>query len=243
MKTRRTSFLLLLLTVSVPLCSTAQSQDIGIKNSSDWWSYLRLEETPPSGAHGPVSFQNRVPAPSTFRIAGLTIGLADIQQIRARFGDAAEVSRGDAASGRQQICYASPSGSIHLIFEWGEVESILYLFEGGPQWDGMNYCASSSDVSEHISTASGLRIGLSPEQVKTILGTPSIITPHKQVYYFGYRIKTSAEELVRLRKQNSTMNEKEFRESFNYLDGEAYIEARFVSDKLNYLAISRSETY
>jgi len=37
------------------------------------------------------------------------------------------------------------------------------------------------------------------------------------------------------------MSDTEFHESFDYSDVEAYIEARFASGKLNYLAISRSE--
>jgi hypothetical protein len=39
------------------------------------------------------------------------------------------------------------------------------------------------------------------------------------------------------------MNEEEFVKNFEFADGEAYIEARFASGKLNYLAISKSETY
>jgi hypothetical protein len=223
--------------------SFAQTKHVRLENSSDWWSYLRLEELPPNGSNEKVTFQNRVPAESNFQIGELTIGLTDIQQIRNKLGDATEIERGDAASGRRQICYASPSGSIHLIFEWGEVDSVLYLFEGGPEWDGMNFCTQSPAVSKQVTTSSGLTIALSPEQVKTILGAPNIDTPDKQVYYFGYRTKTSAEGLVRLRKDNPNMNEQNFHQNFDYIDVEAYVEARFASGKLNYLAISRSETY
>src|SRR5262249_9261953 len=40
-----------------------------------------------------------------------------------------------------------------------------------------------------------------------------------------------------------TMNDAEFRTNYEYFDGAAYIEARFASGKVNYLAISKSETY
>jgi hypothetical protein len=248
MKTQwKSSFLLLftisLIIVSLTSYSFAQLQTVSIRNNSDWWSYLRLEGIPPTGVPPRVTFQNRLPAESNFQIAGLTIGLADIQQIRTKLGDAAEIERGDAASYRGQICYVSSSGSTHLIFEWGEVEPVLYLFEGGPEWDGMNFCASSHAVTKQLATASGLKIGLSSEQVKTILGAPNTDTPDKLVYYFGYRTKTSAEGLIRLRKDNPNLTEPEFHENFDYIDVEAYVEARFASGKVNYLAISRSETY
>jgi hypothetical protein len=132
---------------------------------------------------------------------------------------------------------------VHVIFELGEVDSVVYLFEDGPKWNGSELCASSKAVSEETSTASGLRLGLEPEQVKKILGGPSIVTPRKFVYYFGYRTKTPPQALAKLRKDHPEMNDAEFRENYEYADGEAYIEARFVSGKLNYLAISRSETY
>jgi hypothetical protein len=45
------------------------------------------------------------------------------------------VERGDAASSRNQICYISTSGSVHLIFEFGEINSVLYLFEDGAAWN------------------------------------------------------------------------------------------------------------
>jgi len=86
-----------------------------------------------------------------------------------------------------------------------------------------------------------LEIG--PQQVKRILGEPSIATPGKLVYYFDYRKKSTPKELVELRKKMSDMNDEEFAKNFKFADGEAYIEARFASGKLNYLAISKSETY
>ena len=39
------------------------------------------------------------------------------------------------------------------------------------------------------------------------------------------------------------MSDTDFRQDFEYFDVENYIEARFTSGKLTYLAISKSETY
>ena len=56
----------------------------------------------------------------------------DFAEIRFKLGAATEVERGDAASGRNQICYTTSSGSVHLIFEFGEADSVLCLFDDGP---------------------------------------------------------------------------------------------------------------
>jgi hypothetical protein len=195
----------------------------------------------------PITFQRREPAKTNFQIAGIT-GIAlgetwDLSVIRSKFGEATEVERGDAASGRNQICYTPSSGNVHLIFELGEVDSLLYLFEDGPKWNGSQFCAASKAVGPDTSTASGLRLGLRPQQVKNILGDPNIATPSRLVYYFEYKMKTPPEALVRLRETYRNMSDAEFGRNFEYADGEAYIEARFSSGKLNYLVISKSETY
>ena len=214
-------------------------------DSSDWWSYTRLEELPYQEPQHPIHFQTREPAENNFQIAGVTLDAPrhDFSVIRSKFGEVTEVERGDAASGRNQICYISTSGSVHLIFEFGEVNSVLYLFEGGAAWNGSELCTRSKSVSTNSSTASGLRLGIRPEQVKAILGDPSMATPKKLVYYFGYKKKTSAETLAEFRKNHLDMTNAEFGENFEYADVEAYVEARFASGKLNYLAISKSETY
>ena len=49
--------------------------------------------------------------------------------------------------------------------------------------------------------------------------------------------------MAELRKNNADMTDAEFGKNFEYADGEAYVEARFASGQLNYLAISKSETY
>src|SRR5713226_6493451 len=107
------------------LIGSAMSQGTPVRlDSSDWWSYTRQEELPFREPRQPVRFQSREPAESNFQIAGITLGATwDFSEIRSKFGEGTEVERGDAASGRHQICYVSSSGSVHLIFELGEVDS------------------------------------------------------------------------------------------------------------------------
>jgi hypothetical protein len=224
-------------------CAAGQNNSVRM-DSSDWWSYTRQEELPVEQPSQQIKFQSRKPEGANFQIAGIELGEKwDFSAVRSKFGEATEVQRGDAASGRDQICYRSSAGNLHLIFELGEVNAVLYLFEGGPKWSGSELCETSDLVSEQTSTASGLRLGMQPEQVTEILGNPNVATPQRLVYYFGYRGKTSPEALAELRKAHPEMNDGEFRSNYEYFDGEAYIEVRFRSGKLNYVAISKSETY
>src|SRR5215469_3821085 len=87
-------------------------------DSSDWWSYTRQEELPYQEPEHPIQFQKREPAESNFQIAGVTLDdpRHDFSLVRSKFGEGTEVERGDAASGRNQICYVSTSGDVHLIF-------------------------------------------------------------------------------------------------------------------------------
>ena len=224
-------------------CAAAQTAPLRM-DSSDWWSYTRQEELPNEQPSQPVKFQNRKPAEANFRVAGIALGERwDFSTVRSKFGDAKEIQRGDAASGRNQICYSSSTANIHLIFELGEVDAVVYLFEDGHTWNGRELCAKSKAVSEQTSTDSGLRLGLQPAQVIRILGDPNISTPKKLIYYFGYKGKTPAKTLAEFRAEHANMTDSEFLKNYEYFDGEAYIEARFTSGKLSYLAISKSETY
>lgn len=227
------------------LVGSAVAQGTPVRlDSSDWWSYTRQEELPVPKTREPIKFQNREPVETNFEIAGVTLGAKwDFSDARSMFGETTEVERGDAASGRNQICYKSKSGSVHLIFELGEVDAVFYLFKDGPKWNGSDFCTVSDALFGNTSTASGLALGLTPSQVKVILGDPSVDTPSKLVYYFEYKKKTPAKAIAEFRKQNPNMSEGDLLKNFGYADVESYVEARFASGKLNYLAVSRSEAY
>ena len=188
--------------------------------------------------------QKRKPAESNFQIAGVTLGtFEEFKRIQSTFGKTTEVERGDAASSRHQICYAAPAGDRHFVLEYGEVEAVAYLFEGGPKWNGEKLCRRSAHLSRDLVTVSGLRLGLSPEQIESILGKPNAALPDKMVYFFEFQQKTPPKDLAKLRKDNPKMTEEAFHGNFDVVDVWAYIEARFLAGKLNYLAVERSEAY
>src|SRR6266852_3361514 len=109
---------------------TQSAREIRIEDDSDWWSLQRNDEIPEG-----VKPSRGMARPLLFKIAGITLG-AEPAKITKLLGRAIDVSRGDASTGRNQNCYVSQSGETHLIFEWGEVDSAVYLFSDGKKWNG-----------------------------------------------------------------------------------------------------------
>jgi hypothetical protein len=107
--------------VSVLMVGT-YSQTKSRGDSSDWWSINRDDPGRPFAASSAKELKA-----SNFEIAGLTLG-ADVDAIGVRLGKATAIDRGDASTGRSQVCYRlNESALTHLIFEFGADESVLYL--------------------------------------------------------------------------------------------------------------------
>jgi transglutaminase-like putative cysteine protease len=238
--------LALLLPLAAPL--RAQSGPATYRgDESDWWSLLR-SDTP----REPASPEIRRFSSSNLRILGIVItegdllGLDDLLgRVSSKLGKTTVIERGDAATGRTQICYTSPvhPGSLYLIFEGGETDLSFYLFAEGPRWKGGDRCVGSKLISSTLATASGLRWGLTRQQVEAILGKPTTSSENRLIYWGISKQKTSQETLRKLRLQEPTMSEKDFRDNFESCNLSVYIETRFSRDKLIYLAVSASVDY
>ena len=117
-----------------PLAGLAtQSDDTVRLDNSDWWSTSRSSD---SGED--IKTQERELASPNFRVLGVTLGETMFSRAATKLGKATTVERGDASTGRRQVCYSSagPQEKVHLIFEQGEVGYTFYLFAGGPAWEG-----------------------------------------------------------------------------------------------------------
>lgn len=233
-KIASTSLALLFMTIYVP----AQTYPYGHEyDNSDWWStYTSTDEATE------IKAQNRLPASSDYRILGITLGgnrSRNFRDVVAKLGKATIAMRGDASTGRDQICYMSAGGSkkVHLIFEQGELDDSFYLFAGGLDWTGSDRCVVSSLVTPHLATASGIHLGQSPFGVEAILGKPSIASKNKIVYSFVVKRRMNPEEIQKIRKQRPDARDEDFTYHISLS-----IEARFDHSKLSYLVVSRSDT-
>src|ERR1700682_5815786 len=203
--------LTLLALLFCPAICTAVTSTVRINDSSDWWSMLN--ERSPEVILEP---QHREPASSNFQILGVDLEQG-FTELAAKLGQAKVVERGDGAAGRSQLCYesADDSGAVHLIFEHGEINHSFYLFAGGANWKGDELCLKSKRVSRGLKTASGLALGLTPNQLEAILGGASSRTKDKLLYEFQVDKTISAEEFKELRKRFPHQTDKELHESYD----------------------------
>jgi hypothetical protein len=153
---------------------------------------------------------------SNFIIAGVSLTSTPFTSAIEKLGYAQKVKRGDASTARRQLCYGvkgkPPS---FLVFESAEVSEGFYLFSSKKEWKGRKRCTGTSPT-QAWKTDSGLRLGMSPAQFQTILGKPDDTHDNRFLY-------------LRQFKQNGA-------------DVTQYVEARFADSRLNYLAVSRTDT-
>src|SRR5690349_16633249 len=101
-----------------------------LNNGSDWWSLIG--HAGGGGYFDPPYYptrDRRLPAPD-FVILGVDLQAeSPIDQAKNRIGMAPVLSRGDASTGRAQICFKSAldDGRYKLIFEEGELDSVVYM--------------------------------------------------------------------------------------------------------------------
>jgi hypothetical protein len=209
-------------------------------DNSDWWSYTRRPEADDEA----ISQKRELPA-SNFQILGFKLNDETFGKATAKLGKATVVERGDASTGRSQICYASPGrqSKTYLIFEKGEVNDAFYLLNVGPDWKGSELCTESNLVTANLSTASGLHLGQTSAQVRAILGKPSVVADDKIIYSLGVEKKTSAADFENLKQRNPQLSQGELHRDYESYTLGVYIETRFLSGKLVYLAISKTEGY
>ena len=230
--------LFLSLLPSVVLSAQNTHKDTSIDDNSDWWSIIREnanEET--------IKPETKDVGESNFKILGITVGEDELSAIQTKLGKAAVITRGDAGSGRSQICYQSEDGKTHLIFENGEVQYAFYLLTGGEKWTGINLCAKSKIVSSGVSTLSGIHLGQSPGEIEIILGKPTKSLPTgDRIYFRQIRKRNTPAELKKLRQSHADISDQEFHQNYDFYDLTAYIVARFSNSKLIYLGVSKAET-
>ncbi len=230
------SLLIFLTTASI---SFSQSNfDRKADYDSDWWSIIRENSNPEN-----LKPEQKDTAGSNFKIVGVTLGSDDLDAIQKKLGTADVRGRGDAATGRQQICYVAGDGKTYLTFETGEVESAFYLFNRGHKWDGMEACANARIGAVAWKTMSGLHLGLDPTQVQAILGKPTAFLKNGTwIYFRQVEKRTSTPDLLRFRKTYPNLSDKEFHENYDFYYLTVDIRAKFKSRHLVYLGVCKSET-
>jgi hypothetical protein len=204
------------------------------RGDDDWWSLLK--DVKPFACQTP---SREKPNGANFVIAG--VNLRDGQPIDDAEKKIAKPwaisSRGDAGSSRDQICFKSASerGRFKLIFEQGEIASVAYLIDGGPDWTDSYKCVVSQKVSEKLATASGLHLGMTAAEVEKILGKPCAESNDSVEYFFDYQYLLPLDERQRLKGKGDLSADEP-------VDWFSNMQIKFRGAKACYIAISTGET-
>jgi len=212
---------------------------VRLKDDSDWWSLTKGYDV-----GRVVKVQQRELPPGSFQILGVQLEDELLATAIGKLGPATNIERGEAGEWRSQLCYSLAGESQHayLIFETGEIDRAFYLFKG-PAWNGNDKCAATNLAAGKLATGSGLHLGQSRAEVIAILGKPSGEREGEMVYSVESRKKNSPAELKKLRKRSSQMSDQDFDKFFAVADLSAIVVLKFAESRLNYIAVSKSETY
>jgi hypothetical protein len=211
---------------------------IRLEDNSDWWSLMK-DDTFGAG----VKPSDKLLNDADLTIAGIRLG-KDSSDVPRKFGATTEIERGDAANGRQQLCYRSPKDETFLIFEWGEEESAAYLFDSNKSWSGRDKCSPLKLVNRQIATVRGLRLGSSVEDVTHVLGKPTQQADGAIVYSFQADKKNSPGQIAKFLKEYKEANGSEGNpKDYQHQTVTSYIEARFQNSRMTYFAIITDETF
>jgi len=196
-------------------------------------------------------------ASANFRISGVDLASDEDVLLQAAkvLGKTQIESSGDAADSKSEVCYRSVTDrdNTHLIFGRGEVDFWFILSSDGSVWEGTHACSRSGKIADDATTDSGLRLGLTEQQVLTVLGlaTEKSQDLRRHTEFLTYRLetrkKTDPQKLARWWQQEikktPTANHQEFLENYESYTLEVYISARFVDDSLTRLYVSWSAQY
>ena len=214
------------------------SSDIHRGDNSDWWSNRRTLESDNS-----IKTEEQDPPEKHLQISVVRLRDDMFTIATTHFGKTPLISRGDAATSRDQLCYVSKDKpKIHLVLEETETTFAFYLFEGGPAWDTSGLCAPSPLINETLATLSLLHLGQLDSQVLRILGPPTNRRKNEFIYSYHVEKTTTPEDLKLLREKYPQMTEKDFHANYDFHDLTAGIRARFKNSRLIYLSATRAET-
>jgi hypothetical protein len=236
----RTSPIVTGLLLFIPaLVLAAQAAHYNLQDASDWWSVL-------NEYHSRTVLKLRLPTPSAdLKILGVGIGENQFHELAERFGEAPVITRGDADTGRKQVCYMSPDENerVYVAFEEGPMSHAFYLFKSRRPWAGAEYCMATKEISPGVEAASGVHLGQSQREVLEILGQPSLIDEDRLVFNRGTQEHTPEDQLQQFRKQMPGLNEQQVRELFGSFNRTVFMEARFLDRKLSYLAVAETTQF
>jgi len=176
-------------------------------------------------------------------ILGFTIGHASLKDIQAKLGNAKieRVSRGEESD--TAMCYVSPVDGTVVIFYSGAMggwKDITWfaIWSREAAYPTPSHCAPSTLISQKLATASGLRLGLSKNELEGMAGRPTKVGPASARYEYLCHRKMTGKEIKGFKDVNNWNVT-----SDPYFDRMSWVDVRYVNSAASRLEIGRIESY
>jgi hypothetical protein len=175
-------------------------------------------------------------------IFGFTIGRTSLKEIQAKLGPAKleRVSREEESD--VSVCYRSEDGTVVVFYSgsmggWKDIRRFA-LWSQEAAYPHASRCTVSATVTKHASTQSGIRLGLTREQLSQAAGMPTKASGSSATYDYICRREMSQEEISSFK----TVNNWDVR-SDPYFDRMSWIDAHFSDSKLSHVEVGRTDSY
>ena len=141
-----------------------------------------------------ASVQDRSLDPSHRTILSLVIGDSASHDIYSKMGPAIPF-RDNANPSATQLCYVSGRDDTLVVFysEFSRCSRVRLLSQK-KRFQKWHFCAASPLVSKDVATASGIRLGMSKERLKAILGRPRSESDEFLEYVYEWQQKRAPAE-------------------------------------------------
>lgn len=174
-------------------------------------------------------------------ILGLTIGSTSLKDVQARLGQTEFLPRNESSP--NTVCYVSPTDGTVLSFGAGAMGGFVdvtefSLWSREARFPNVKACLPSKLISSNLSTLSGIKLGLSLQQLNTIVGaTPT--TKHAEAHYeLSCREKMTPEEI----KHFKTANNWDVSDN-TFFDVTSFVEVQFSDSKTSRIYVAKIESY
>lgn len=177
-----------------------------------------------TGSSGrPIGIKNR-------EVLGIILGKTTSKQVLGLLGRAKQSKA--AEPGIEKACYVSATGhdTFLEIYYWFDPVGFS-ISQGTVQTTRL--CRPSRLVTPTLSTASGLRLGLTPKQVTAILGEPDSMHGDEFVYWHSVQRPQTALEAAESRRAGGLLG------PVNIYDR---VEIRFSGSRVVYIGVEHDET-
>ena len=137
---------------------------------------------------------DKTPDESNFRILGLFIGDCAPQDVYSKLGPGIAF-KDTAEADETQVCYVSDKDETLILFSFENFQcSRFRLLSQKKRFYKWHFCEKTPLISKHLTTASGIKLGMSKSELKAILGAPHRESDENMSYAYEWKQKMNKTE-------------------------------------------------